>query len=122
MPKISVGVGEEFPAGDPPQPLEPERPPRRRGWHFAFHIFLRLAFIALVIGLIGWVFFGGPIFGHGPYPDHAGWHGHFFPFFPLLLVLFLIFAFRRRRYGYGCYGYDMRRWHDELHRERGERS
>jgi hypothetical protein len=56
---------------------------------------------------------------HGPYAYYPGWHGHFFfPFFPLLLVLLLIFAFRRRHY----YGYcNFRHWHDEMHRERGER-
>jgi len=121
MPKLGIGVGEEFPVGDPPPNApEPERRHRRSGWHFAFHILLKVAAIALVIGLIGWMFYGFGGAWHGPYAYYPGWHGHFFfPFFPLLLVLLLIFTFRRRHYyGYGC---EMRRWHDEMHRERGER-
>lgn len=132
MPKIGIGVGEEFPAQEPPpNSPEPEKDPKRRhrhgGWHFACHILLKIAFVVLAIGLIGWLFhaFAGPFAWHGPYAYgpygfHPGWHGHFFfPFFPFLLVMLLIFAFRRRHYGYGC---GMRRWHDEMHRERGERN
>jgi hypothetical protein len=119
MPKLGIGVGEEFPVGDPPavEP-EPERPHRPSGWHIAFHILVRVAAIALVIGLFAWAFHG---FG-APYAYQPGVHRHFFfPFFPVLLIVLLIFAFRRRHYYGYRYGCDMRRWHDELHRERGER-
>lgn len=120
MAKFGIGVGEDFPAGDPPpDPTQSDPPHRRRGWHIALHIALRLALIALVIGAAVWLFHG---FG-GPY---AGPHRYgFFPLFPLLLVVLLIFALRRRHYcGYGWrmrYLHDeMRHWHDEMHRERGE--
>ena len=121
MSKVGIGVGEEFPLGDPPpDPPEPERRYRHGGWHVALHIGLRIALIALVIAVIAWMFTGfGAYAGHGPYAYYPGWHRHFFfPFFPLFLVLLLIFAFRRRHY----YGYcHFRRWRDELHHERGER-
>ena len=126
MSKLGVGVGEEFPAGEPPANLPDPEPRRRRfWWPFALHVLVRLAFVALVIGLIAFAFHGfGAPYAYGPY---AGWHGHFFfPFFPLLLLVFLIFALRRHHYcGYGHRMWrwqdDMRRWHDEMHRDRGER-
>ena len=126
MSKFGIGVGEEFPAGDPPpNNLEPIRPHRHNAWHFAFHITARVAFLALLIGALFWAFHS---FG-GPYPAAARWHAHFFPFFPILLLLVLLFVGRRRHYlGYGC-GYGRRRWHDEMrywheemHRDRGERT
>ncbi len=117
MSKVGIGVGEEFPLGDPPPDTsEPERPHRHAGWHLALNIALRLALLALIIAGIVWMFTGFGVHpGYAPY----GYHRHFFfPFFPLLLVLLLIFAFRRRHY----YGYcHFRRWHDELHRGHGER-
>jgi hypothetical protein len=128
MPKIGIGVGEEFPAQEPPpHTSEPEKPHRHGRWNIAGRIILKIAFVVLAISLIGWLFhaFAGPFAWHGPYAYgpygyHPGWHGHFFfPFFPILLVLLLTFAFRRRHHGYGC---SMRRWHDEMHRERGERN
>lgn len=120
MAKFGIGVGEEFPAGDPsPDRLPPDHRHRRGGWHITLHIALRLAVIALVIGAFVWLFHG---FG-GPY---AGPHRYgFFPFFPLLIIVLLIFALRRRHYcGHGWrmrYRYDeMRYWHDQMHRERRE--
>jgi len=118
MAKFGIGVGEEFPAGEP----SPDAPPpghrhRHSGWHIALHIAARLAVIALVIGAAVWLFHG---FG-GPYPD--GHRYGFFPFFPLLVIVLLIFALRRGRHcGHRWrYRYDeMRYWHDQMHRERRE--
>jgi hypothetical protein len=135
MAKIGVGVGEEFPVDDAQPPKSPppgEPPPRepwhhRGGWHFALHVLARVALIALLIGGIAWLFSGHGFHGYayGPYAFHPMYHrGFFFPFFPVLLIVLLVgFAFRRHHYyGPGCYGYGMRRWHDEMHRDRGERT
>ena len=123
MAKFGIGVGEEFPAGEPsPETPPPERRHRHSGWHIALHIAARLAVVALVIGAAVWLFHG---FG-GPYPGpYAGYHRYgFFPFFPLLLIVLLIFALRRRHHcGHG-WRYrrldEMRYWHEQMHRERGE--
>jgi len=121
MAKFGIGVGEEFPAGEPSpdSPLPPDRPHRRGGWHIALHIALRLAVIALVIGAAVWLFQG---FG-GPYPSQYGYG--FFPLFSLFVIVLLIFALRRGHHcGHGWtmrYRLDeMRYWHDQMHRERGE--
>jgi hypothetical protein len=120
MAKFGIGVGEEFPAGEPsPEPPPPDRPHRRGGWHIALHIALRLAVIALVIGAAVWLFQG---FG-SPYPGQYRYG--FFPLFSLLAIVLLIFALRRGHYcGHGWrmrYRLDeMRYWHDQMHRERGE--
>lgn len=123
MAKFGIGVGEEFPAGEPtPDLLSPDHPHRHGGWRVALHIAFRLAVIALVIGAAVALFHG---FG-GPYPGPYGYHRYgFFPFFPLLVIVLLILALRRGHYcGHGWrmrYRYDeMRHWHDRMHRERGE--
>jgi hypothetical protein len=134
MAKYGIGVGEEFPVSDPPPPPSPPNPPdddhhRHRGWHIALHVITKIALFALVVGALVWLFQPHGVHGYfGPYAYYPA-HHFFFPFFPiLLLVLFLSFAFRRHRYwghhhpyGYGCDG-GWRRWHDEMHRERGERT
>src|SRR5579872_2075089 len=120
MAKFGIGVGEEFPAGEPsPDSHSPDRLHLHSRWHLALHMALRLAVIALVIGAAVWLFhgFGGPYAG----PHRFG----FFPFIPLFLIALLIFALRRRHYcGHGWrmgIRYDeMRYWHDQMHRDRRE--
>ena len=130
MSKFGIGVGEEFPVDDAPPPKTPPEGenwrPRHSGWHFFFHVVAKLALVALVIGGLFWLFhapgygyFHGP-YAFTPYPHHF----FFFPFFPILFLVLLIgFAFRRHHhYGYGCRGDGFRRWHDELHHERGDKA
>lgn len=118
MSKIGVGVGEEFPVDDAKVPPTPPpggndgNEPERRYWRrrFFLHLLTRIAFIALVIAAIVWMFsphyfYPGPYahlppFGYYPYSHHF-----FFPLFPILLIAFFAFAWRRR----GCYGYH-RHW------------
>jgi len=121
MSKIGIGIGEDFPVEDaktPPIP-PPDGPQsddaRRRHWRWRFflHVLTRIAFIALIIAAIVWMFSPHyfspgpyahlPPYGYYPYPHHF-----FFPFFPILLIAFFVFAWRRR----GCYGHH-RHWHDE---------
>lgn len=119
MPKIDIAAGEEFPASEPPAIPPESGPPRHRfRWHFALHLLTRLAFLALLIGALVWMFhgYGEPVSGYGPY---AARPHHFF--FPFLLLLLLIFAFRRGRHCHYGYWHRMRHWHDDMHRQRGER-
>lgn len=120
MSKIGIGVGEEFPVDDAKAPPTPPpgdndgNEPERRYWRrrFFLHLLTRIAFIALVIAAIVWTFsphyfYPGPYahlppYGYYPYPHHF-----FFPLFPILLIAFFAFAWRRR----GCYGYH-RHWGD----------
>src|SRR5256885_2138761 len=112
MSKIGIGVGEEFPVDDaktppPPPPEESEGDDgQRRYWrrHHWLHILTRVALIAFVIAAIVWMFtphyfFPGPYAGVPPYRFYPYPHFFFFPFFPILLVAFFAFAWRRR----GCY-------------------
>jgi uncharacterized membrane protein len=88
-----------------------------RRWHFFFHVLGRVAVIALVVFGIAWLFQPhGYHYFHGPYVFYPAHHFFFFPFFPVLLIVLLLLFARGR--GRGCY--DMRRWRDEWHRERGE--
>ncbi len=127
MSKIGIGVGSEFPVDDanapPPPPANGATGGdngRRRSWrgHLVLHILTRLAFIALVIAAIVWMF-SPHYFYAGPYaqlPSRAYPYPHhffFFPFFPILLIALFALVWRRR----GCYGRH-RHWHDE---SRGDR-
>ena len=95
MSKIGIGVGEEFPVEDaktPPTPPqeEPENDDgERRHWrrHRWLHILTRVAFIALVIAAIVWMFtpnyfLPGPYAQVPPYRFYPYPHFFFFPFFP----------------------------------------
>ena len=124
MSKIGIGVGEEFPVEDAKTPPAPPpggpggggREHRHGRWHGSLHILTRVAFLALVIAAIVWMFtphysFQGPYAqlpprGFYPYPHHF----FFFPFFPILLIALFAFAWRRR----GCHRYHHHHhWHDE---------
>jgi hypothetical protein len=122
MSKFGVGVGEDFPVDEPPSPRpesEEERAQRlrHRRHHHMLHIATRIAFLALIVAFIVWMFVphpytAGPA-GYGPYG--YGFHRHvFFPFFPLLLIFVLAMAWRRR-----CYG-PYRHWHEHRHYDRRE--
>jgi hypothetical protein len=125
MAKFGIGVGEEFPVDDaaarnPPPPKSPdaERECRydRRG-HRMMHLFVWLAFTALIAVFLAWMFVPhGHMHGFaGPYAFYPYHHHFFFPFFPVLLIVLLLgFAFRHR---HGCYG--SHRWHGGS-RDRGE--
>jgi nitrate reductase NapE component len=72
--KIGIGIGEDFPVEDaktPPIP-PPDGPgsddARRRHWrwHFFLHLVTRIAFIALIIAAIVWMF-SLHYFSPGPY-------------------------------------------------------
>src|SRR5690242_18783361 len=102
MSKIGIGVGEEFTVEDPPPPPPPpseeerERRERHWRWHRWLHLATRLAFLALIVSGIVWLF-AGPHYAMSdaagavrPYPHHF-----FFPFFPILLLLLFAFAWRR---------------------------
>ena len=117
MAKFGIGVGEEFPVDEPPNPPPldgDEEHKRRRHWrlHHWLHLLTRVAVLALIVSAIVWLFRAPHFYPYAadavrPYPHHF-----FFPFFPILLIVLLI-AFARRRHG--CYG--MRRhWHHHEHR------
>jgi hypothetical protein len=117
MTKIGIGVGEEFPVDEPPPPPPPptdeERNRRERHWrwHRRLHIATRVAFLALIVAAIFWMFGGN----HYAATDAAGAvrpypHHFFFPFFPIFLLLLFAFAWRRR----GCYG-GRSHWHHHHH-------
>ena len=118
MSKIGVGVGEEFPVEDPPPPSPPpseevrQRMERHWRWHRWLHIATRIAFPALIVAAIVWMFTGPHYVPTGaaadirPYP----YHFFFFPFFPILFFV-LLFALFRRRGCYGGWGY----WHHHHH-------
>ena len=115
MAKFGIGVGEEFPVDEartpPPSNPDDRERDRRRHWrrHGFLHLVTRVAFFALIVSGIAWLFrphyFYGP---YAPYAFHPYTHHVFFPFFPVLLIAVLLsFAWRR----HGCYG--MRRhWND----------
>ena len=76
-------------------------------WHRWLHIATRVAFLALIVTAIVWMFTGPHYAVTGaaagsvrPFPHHF-----FFPFFPILLLLLFAFAWRR-----GCGGW-RRGWH-----------
>ena len=133
MAKFGIGVGEEFPVDDasprnpqPPRKDDSEERRRRRRWHVV-HLLTRFVFLALIVSLIVWLFvphghmhdyLGHDYFGHDSfYPYHH--HFFLFPWFPILLIVFL-FAFARRRHG--CYGpYHWHRdWHRDAHKDKAE--
>jgi hypothetical protein len=114
MAKFGIGVGEEFPVDEPPNPPPPDDDEERRRrrhwrWHFVLHLLTRVALLALIISAIVWLFRAPHFYPYAadafhPYPYHF-----FFPIFPVLLIVLLIAFARRHR---GCYG--MRRhWHHE---------
>ena len=123
MAKYGIGVGEEFPVDEPKNPPPPEdddeRSKMRRRWrrHHFLHVLTRIALIALIITGIAWLF-RPHYFSPGPYAPYAFYpypHHFFFPFFPVLLIVLLLFAWRRG----GCHG--MRHHgHDHPHDDRRE--
>jgi hypothetical protein len=129
MTKIGVGVGEEFPVEEPPkadasqtETAGPRGPhacgwngtSRRHGWvHVTLSVLLKLAIIGFVAAAAVSLFtahrFADGAYGYYPYPHHF-----FFPFFPILFLVLILFAFRRDPY------WRHRHWHDHWHRDRGE--
>src|SRR3981081_1067961 len=118
MAKFGIGVGEEFPVDEPPNPPIPDDDDERRRrhhWrlHHWLHLLTRVAVIALIISAIVWLFRAPHFYPYAadavrPYPHHF-----FFPFFPILLIVLLI-AFERPRHAH----HRMRHhWHP--HRNRG---
>jgi hypothetical protein len=117
MSKIGIGVGEEFPVNDAKgPPTAPTGAPEggnwgRRYWRrrrFLLHVLTRIAFVALVISAMVWMFYPAPyaqLPPYGYYPYHR--HFWFFPFFPIFLIAFFAFAWRRQ----GCYAHH-HHWHD----------
>ena len=117
MAKFGIGVGEEFPVEEagPPGPPNPEDSEhRRRRWRrfYFLHLLMRIAFVALIVSALVWLFrpvrpfYPDPYllpYGLNPYPHHF-----FFPFFPVLLVGLLIALLLRRR---SCYGHGWQYWH-----------
>jgi hypothetical protein len=127
MTKIGIGVGEEFPVDDATTPPAPptghsnDDDGRRRHWRrrFLLHILTRVAFIALVVAAIVWMF-SPHYFYPGPYANLPGYyprphHFFFFPLFPILLIGFFALAWRRG----GCHGHH-RHWHGERPAHPGE--
>jgi hypothetical protein len=90
-----------------------KRRERHWRWHRWLHIATRVAFLALIVAAIVWMF-GAPHYmptaaatgAIRPYPHH------FFPFFPIFLLLLVAFAWRRR----GCYG-GRGHWHRHHHHD-----
>src|ERR1700704_2397222 len=61
MAKFGIGVGEEFPVDEPPNPPPPdndEERGRRRHWrlHHWLHLLTRVAVLALIVSAIVWLF------------------------------------------------------------------
>jgi hypothetical protein len=112
MAKLGVGVGEEFPIGEPPrktpEETEQERAQRRRHWrqHHVLGLITRIAAIALIVSLIVWMFVphGHVAVADGPRDFYHYGHHYFFPF-PLLLILLFVLAWR----GFVRHGH--RHWH-----------
>jgi hypothetical protein len=119
MAKFGIGVGEEFPVDEPParNPSENEADyaVRRRYWrqHFYLHLATRLAFIALIVAFIVWMFIP-----HAAVPladgaqGYYGYRHHYFFPFPLLLILLFVLAMRAMGH---------RRWHHHHHWHDGPR-
>lgn len=130
MAKFGIGVGEEFPVDDAAprnsSASQSENPDNEHRGHWRGHRFLhlatRLAFLALIVAFIVWMFVPhGHMHGFaGPYAFYPYHHHFFFPFFPvLLLVLLLGFAFRHRHFCHGSHRWHRGHRHNEP-RDRGE--